>query len=430
MGAVQFGLPELKPTKPIERSKDGRFLKFTVEASKRPVKCPNPECPGVMHVNKHVKKEVQDLPHGDALAVYVIDAKQYQCSVCGQTLVDNFDSVIDGKLTVRLRDKLVERVLRRDTFRKIAFDYNVSDQMVRRTFQTWADAHAWQLRYETPCVLGLDEAHIDKHYRLLVVDIERRLPIDMLRNNKYETVVDYLERLPNKGVVKAVTMDFKETYANAVEKVFHTKKYKPLIIIDHYHVIQDINRKMDAVRKRVQAELGEKTDEVEETDWWLKDDEPADAKKLKKEKKLFMMNMEDLEDKEMSRLSVWMRRDKRLEDAYYLKEQFREIYRLQFRPLAEDAFDVWCGSIPKTLKEYRGLCKYFKQRREHILNYFDLRVTNAFTESANRIMKNIEQSGRGYDFEMLKRIVLFSFRNPRPPKVDPFELEYETDYRY
>ena len=48
--------------------------------------------------------------------------------------------------------------------------------------------------------------------------------------------------------------------------------------------------------------------------------------------------------------------------------------------------------------------------REHILNYFDSRFTNAFAESANSIIKGIEKQGKGYSFDTLREIAPFSVR--------------------
>jgi hypothetical protein len=45
-------------------------------------------------------------------------------------------------------------------------------------------------------------------------------------------------------------------------------------------------------------------------------------------------------------------------------------------------------------------------------------------------MKDVERSGRGYDFERLKKIVLFSARNPRPKKVKVKDLTWVPSYRY
>ena len=155
------------------------------------------------------------------------------------------------------------------------------------------------LRYETPRILGLDEAHIDDHYRLVVVDIEKKLLLDMLPDNKPATVIKYLKNLPNKENVKAVTMDFFEGYANDVHKAFYP--YKPLIVIDKFHVIQLLNRRMDSVRKRVHTEEKAKC--------------AGTAKRLKNERKLFMSNIEDLDNEAMEKVSEWMKEYPVLEDA-------------------------------------------------------------------------------------------------------------------
>jgi transposase len=416
------------PDKSTEFSEDGRVVKFKVKARNPPYECPGCHTRGPFRSNGNAEvRYVRDLPAWGRPTVYEVYGKRYICDKCGKTFGDNFDSIFDGHTTIRLKEHLVDRVLRRDTFKKISADYGVADQTVKRAFDEWAAAHAWQLQYDTPIVMGIDEAHIDRHYRLIVVDILKKLPIDMLPNNRPATVLKYLKDLPHKENVLAVTMDFKADYAKAIKESFNSLKWKPLIIIDHYHVIQDINRKLDAIRKRVQTSLGEKTDEEEEEDWWLNGEDETveitdsgkEKKKLKKERRLFLTNVEDLDEKEMDRLLLWMKRDERLKKAFDLKEQFRDIYRKKLKYEESEAwFDMWCNSIPDSLKELQSAAKYFQRRKEHILNYFHLDVTNAYAEYTSRNMKDVERSGRGYDFDRLKKIVLFSARNPRPPKID------------
>ena len=442
MGAVQFGFPEFRLIGPPEisilESEDGRYLKYLVKAARPPVCCPECGLVGPFGSNGNAPKRIiKDLPMGDKMVIYELYGKRYQCE-CGKTFGDTFDSIVDSQMTNRLRDKLVDRVLRRDTFKKIAADYGVADQTVKRAFDEWAAKHEWQLRYETPIVIGIDEAHIDHHYRLIVVDIVKKIPIDFLKNNWTSTVTNYLKALPHKENVLAVTMDFKADYAKSVKEAFHSLEYKPLVIIDHYHVIQDLNKKLDAIRKRVQTSLGEPTDEELEEYWWLYSEENEDynddgkhKKTLKKEKKLFLTNVEDLDENEMERLLFWMRRDERLKKAFDLKEKFRDIYRRKLDYKKSEAwFDSWCGSIPKSLPELVSVAKYFQSRKEHILNYFLLDETNAYAEYTARNLKDVERSGRGYDFDRLKQIVLLSARNPRPKKSNPKDVVYIPSYRY
>lgn len=93
-------------------------------------------------------------------------------------------------------------------------------------------------------------------------------------------------------------------------------------------------------------------------------------------------------------------------------------------------FDRWCNSIPDTLPEFLTLRDTFTSRREHILNYFDYRVTNAFAESSNNIIKSIEKQGKGYDFDTLRKIALFSSRMEEFQKFDSKNAEYIKSWQF
>jgi transposase len=410
MDEYQLGLPEFAVIS-VAESMDGRALKFVVEASKPPNHCLKCAVVGIPYIHGSRISLIKDLPIADKHVVLEVKVNRYKCRDCGQTFVESF-GCIDGQMTARMRLRIAERVLRRDTFTKIATDYSVSDKTVRRIFDDWAAAHAYMLRYETPRILGIDEAHIDDEFRLILTDIENKMPLDMLPNNKYATVVKYFKALPNKNRVEAVTMDFFEGYAKAVYKSF---PFPPLVIIDRFHVIQLLNRHMDTIRKRVHAE--EKKNNI------------GKAKMLKNERKIFMANMEDLNDDTLTRLSEWFKEYPVLEEVYYLKETFRAIYNCAGRADAEIAFDKWCGSVPSHLPEYVSLVTTFTERKEHILNWYDKKYTNAFTESVNNITKDIEKRGRGYNFEVLRMIVLLSFRVPKLEKFDAKTAEFKEKRR-
>ena len=52
---------------------------------------------------------------------------------------------------------------------------------------------------------------------------------------------------------------------------------------------------------------------------------------------------------------------------------------------------------------------------EHVPAIFDHRVTNAYTEAMNGILKQINRRGRGYTFPVLRARILHGFRS-KPPK--------------
>lgn len=413
MGAVAFGITEFKVLDVLE-STDGRSLKYIIEGKDKPITCCTCGAAGYLNVHGNKKRLIQDLPLASKLVYLELTERRYICSNCGHTFVEHFDSVDNRQFTKRLRTEIVRRVLHRETFTRIANDYSIADKTVRRLFDEWTNDHAYMLRYDTPEVMGLDEAHIDDKFRLVVTDNKNKILLDMLPNNKPATVLKFLRDLTDKGNVKAVTMDFFEGYANGVHKSFYP--YKPLIVIDKFHVVQLLNRRMDAVRKRVHKEEMEKC--------------AGTARRLKNERKLFMSNIEDLDNDSLDKVSEWMKSYPVLEEAYVLKETFREIYDLPERGFAEEAFDRWCNSIPDTLPEFLTLRDTFMSRREHILNYFDYRVTNAFAESSNNIIKGIEKQGKGYDFETLRKIALFSSRMEEFQKFDSKNAEYIHSWKF
>ena len=99
--------------------------------------------------------------------------------------------------------------------------------------------------------------------------------------------------------------------------------------------------------------------------------------------------------------------------AYDLKEDFFDIY--DEHPLsredAEDAFDAWKASIPddKAYDPFRGLAKAVENHREFIFNYRDWpsRISNGYTECANRLINETNMMGRGHSFETLRARTLY-----------------------
>lgn len=99
--------------------------------------------------------------------------------------------------------------------------------------------------------------------------------------------------------------------------------------------------------------------------------------------------------------------------AYDLKEDFFDIY--DEHPLSredtEDAFDAWKASIPddKAYDPFRGLAKAVENHREFIFNYRDCpsRISNGYTECANRLINETNMMGRGHSFETLRARTLY-----------------------
>lgn len=57
---------------------------------------------------------------------------------------------------------------------------------------------------------------------------------------------------------------------------------------------------------------------------------------------------------------------------------------------------------------YKDLVRAVNNWHVEIFNYFDKRLTNAYTESINSIIRQVERMGRGYSFDALRAKILFN----------------------
>lgn len=57
---------------------------------------------------------------------------------------------------------------------------------------------------------------------------------------------------------------------------------------------------------------------------------------------------------------------------------------------------------------FDDLIKAMSNWEEEIFNYFNFPITNAHTESLNRIIKTMNHVGRGYSFEAFRAKILFT----------------------
>ena len=109
------------------------------------------------------------------------------------------------------------------------------------------------------------------------------------------------------------------------------------------------------------------------------------------------------------KLQVWTQNFPLLGQAYELKEQFFDIYEVESINDAYKLYQNWLSNVPKELMTYfEDLIKAMNNWEEEIFNYFNTPITNAYTESLNRLIKTMNHVGRGYSFEALRAKILFT----------------------
>lgn len=343
---------------------------------------------------------IRDLPmHGKRVALYV-DTRRYRCCGCGKTFYPRLPQV-DAKheMTVRLVGWIERESLRR-TFAGIAEEVGVDEKTVRNIFRSHVRHLEATVQIETPRWLGIDEIHILGRPRGILSNLEQQTIVNVLSNRNKSTVAAYLQQLADRDKVRYVAIDMWNPYREAVRQLLP----HATIIVDKFHVLRQANQAVEVTRKSLRASLT-----------------PKRRRALMRDRFVLLKRRHDLTDQEILLLNGWAENFPTLEAAYEIKESFFDIYRSQTRHEALLAYDAWWQHIPSELTEaFKPLTTAVENWRDEIFAYFDHRLTNAYTESLNNLIRLINRVGRGYSFEALRAKILFT-EGVQKVKRPPFE---------
>lgn len=387
----ELNLPEFKV---IEIQDNEHDILFTVEAIEPPKACY--EC-GSISYYKHGKTDrfVRDRHFYDKRVGIIVKGNRYKCRDCGATFSEKYSSIDErDKITNRLRKHIKYESLKHP-FATIAEEYSISPTTVKRIFNEFVEQKERYMVFKAPRVLGIDEVHLNKQMRAVFTDIEDLKVLDMLKDRNKQTIIKFLKKIPDKQTIEIVTTDMWQPYKDAINEVLpHAKQ-----IVDKFHVIQYGSKAMESSRKAFRSTLTDKQ-----------------RKQLMHDRFVLLKNKEDLLPQEQLNRDIWFVTFPTLKVAYDLKEGLRDMYLCETREEAEEYFKQWKKSIPEDMTSFKDVAKMINNWHTEIFNYFDNRLTNAFTESINNLIKHIEKRGRGYSFEVLRVKVLFGTKATNKPR--------------
>jgi transposase len=363
--------------------------------------CPN-DCGSFCYLHKHSKRRTtyRDTPIREYRVVISINVQWFECQNCGDVFPQRIPWMAPGRdMTSRCLEWIQEKSLT-DAYVDIAERVGCEETTIRNIAYDYISLLNDMHNPDLPECLGIDEIALEGKYRCVLTDIRRHRVLDILPDRDKITISKWLwaRRSPD---LKVATMDMWKDFKTVVRDAFPDLP----IVIDKFHVVRLANRAVDDVRIKLTANC-----------------------KTKKERSKWMNNRGllrkrncDLSKKGAARLKLdtWLGQHPDLATAYYLKEDFYNIFDFVHRHDAERALDKWRNSVSTPMQEhFADLLSATKNWRTEILAYFDHReVTNAYTESSNSITRVADRLGRGYDFEVLRGRVLFADQ-PGPMDAD------------
>lgn len=342
---------------------------------------------GRMHGHGSQEQSFHDTPsHGKPVRI-VIQRRRYRCTACGKTQfepVSDFDS--KRQATRRLVDYIRTRSTR-ETFAALARQVALDEKTIRHIFDDFVDELQSRIRFRTPRILGIDEIKVIGDYRAMITNVERKTVFDIRPSRAKADLLPYFRQLRDKDRVEWVAMDMYHVYRQVVNSALPQAR----IVVDRFHIQRMANDALEKLRKQLRKGLSARQ-----------------RLKLKDERFLLLKRQHDLDGKAMAQMLAWFEQFPQLGEAHALKEGFLSIWDQSTRAGAEAACERWRANIPAELAPtFKALTTAVSNWHDEIFAYFEQPITNAYTESVNRLAKDMNRMGRGYSFEVIRARMLY-----------------------
>ncbi len=224
-----------------------------------------------------------------------------------------------------------------------------------------------------PFVLGIDEVSFAGREMVTTIGNITDHHLKGILNSKRK---DELKRVLRsfspriKSLISEVVIDMCPLYLMAVKQTLPNTA----IVVDHFHIIQDANRRIDEERYILQ-----------------------DIFKKKIPRYILTKNKEDLKGQQIHYLADIIKTYPELHMFYVTKERLRDMYASKTKDEAREKLRLIISTLTSTddgeLISWGRTLSYWK---EYILNYWNSRSTNGFMEGMHNKMKLIKRISFGF----------------------------------
>jgi transposase len=332
-----------------------------------------------------------------------VHRRRLWCVACRRAFTQPLPAVGKYQRIGTLAGVAVLHALREQSFASLMRAWQVSYGRARRVLLRlpvpWCE---WSvlLGNEGPIMLGIDE-HSFRGNRLVitVVCLSTHQLVAILPNDRQETLRHYLRSMPQevRGRLAGVCIDLKASFRTVLEQELPQAR----VVADHFHVIQDANRRLDATRR---LEQGEQKQPIPR--WPL------------------VKGRERLSPKQAMVLEQTLARFASLREQHWIKERLRTLYHC---PDPATALEHWRTTLLVMEASEDGATLQWARTlrfwRPQILAYFSLPITNGFTEGCHTKIKLLKRLSYGYrNIQVYIRKMLLGFLPTSFPTLAPHIL--------
>ena len=241
--------------------------------------------------------------------------------------------------------------------------------------------------------LGIDEIAVIKgkgNYCAVLIDLEKSKLIGILAGRKQEEIREVLLGWGKEVLeqIEEVSIDLWKGYRNLVRDLMPNAQ----VGSDRFHVMAQINKELDAQRKREKRQIEDLIKKAESSK------EKADQEKvlegLKKSKYVLLKNESALNEEQKAKLMQVKDVSYTLKSMHELKEEIRRIF---------GQANNWLVGLWQLGRWLSGAKKYFPDSQntiirwlDEIIAYFYYKTTSGVVEGINNKLKLIKRSAYGF----------------------------------
>lgn len=247
-------------------------------------------------------------------------------------------------------------------------------------------------------LLAIDEIAVGKGHRYLtiVLDLESGAVVFVGEGKGSQALDPFWRRLKRSGArIEAVAVDLSPAYTLAVRGHLPGAK----IVYDAFHLVKLLNDKLSDLRRELQRKAEEETKEALKGTRWLL---------LKRAKNL------DEERNEHERLDAALRLNEPLAAAYYLKEDFAELWKQPGKATGEAFLLDWIASAKASgIRQLRTFANTLESHQEGILAFYDVTISTGPLEGVNNKIKTMQRRSYGFRDAEFFRLKIYALHETR-----------------
>lgn len=337
---------------------------------------PCPKCGRMCKVHDRVRRSWRDLDIGDSKCYFTGDVPRTECGGCGVLHVQVPWARPYVSYTKRLERKALG-LLRMTSITAVSRELGISYDVLFGIVRNWVREHLDSMDLSNVRRIHIDETSAKRGHRYVtvIVDADTKRIVFISEGKGADTVSKFSDWMISHGGdpknIRIVSCDFSKTFLQGIRGSLPRAD----IVYDRFHLVKMVNDALDKIRASNQV----------------------NGKRVKSLRFALLRNGKDLRDKDHRAIMDIRKDNEIIGSAYEMKESLIQVYDCPDRMTACDHLERWTSWVFGSGHDrMKAVARTVSRHADHILNWFDHRISNGFLEGLNGMIQTTKRIDRGF----------------------------------